>query len=113
MRQRVVPRMQFGLVLGLLCGWAAAATAANSTVPGAITSYTTIECAGFEWRITGDDNNNCTVAVDYRLPGAPLWSHAQPLWRVETGLWHHGEDPGNLLAGSIFFLQPATTYEVR
>lgn len=93
--------------------WAGAAVAANSTVPGSITAYATLECAGFEWRITGDDNNNCVVTTEYRPLGQSAWKPAQPLWRVETGLWRHGEDPGNLLAGSVFSLTPATTYEVR
>ena len=92
---------------------ATSALAANSTLPGGITTYATIECAGVEWRITGDDNANCTVAVEYRKQGTTAWKAAQPLWRVETGLWHHGEDPGNLLAGSIFFLEPGTAYDVR
>ncbi len=101
------------LAAGLVAGWTGTAAAANSTVPGAITSYTTIECAGFEWRITGDDDLDCAVGVEYRKSGESVWRSAQPLWRVETGLWHHGEDPGNLLAGSIFFLEPATAYDVR
>ena len=98
-----------------LCCWGAAgpALAADATTPGAITSYTTIECAGFEWRIEGDDDHDCGVTVEYRKAGESVWRAGQPLFRVETGLWHHGEDPGNLLAGSIFFLEPLTTYEVR
>jgi hypothetical protein len=98
-----------------LCCWGAAepARAADTTVPGAITSYTTIECAGFEWRIEGDDDFDCGVTVEYRQAGETAWRAGQPLLRVETGLWQHGEDPGNLLAGSLFFLEPLTTYEVR
>ncbi|MFN8588541.1 MAG: PKD domain-containing protein [Candidatus Eisenbacteria bacterium] len=69
--------------------------------------------ASFEWPITGDDNNNCTVTVEYRRAGTVEWRPAQPLLRVEHGLWTHGEDPGNLLAGSLFFLQPGTSYEAR
>lgn len=93
--------------------FAGTATAANNTVPGSITAYSTFECAGFEWRITGDDNNNCVVTTEYRAVGQSTWKPAQPLWRVETGLWRHGEDPGNLLAGSLFSLVPGTTYEAR
>ncbi|MEO5988812.1 MAG: FlgD immunoglobulin-like domain containing protein [Candidatus Eisenbacteria bacterium] len=93
--------------------WAGAASASNNTVAGSITSYATYECAGFEWRITGDDNNNCVVTTEYRLLGQSTWKAAQPLWRVEAGLWRHGEDPGNLLAGSLFSLTPGTTYEAR
>jgi hypothetical protein len=91
----------------------AARQAINATTPGAITAYSTIQCIGIEWRITGDDNNNCGVTTDYRRLGDTAWRNAQPLWRVEHGLWTHGEDPGNLLAGSIFFLDAGTSYEVR
>ena len=102
------------LIVVLCCGGAAyPALAADATTPGAITSYTTIECAGFEWRIEGDDDRDCGVTVEYRKAGDSVWRAGQPLLRVETGLWHHGEDPGNLLAGSLFFLEPLTTYEVR
>ena len=97
----------------LLLGCRGPALAADATTPGAITSYTTIECAGFEWRIEGDDDHDCGVTVEYRKAGESVWRAGQPLFRVETGLWHHGEDPGNLLAGSIFFLEPLTTYEAR
>jgi len=92
---------------------AGSAAADNDTVPGSITVYSTIQNAGIEWQITGDDNANCTVTTEYRKSGDDTWRKAQPLWRVETGLWHHGEDPGNLLAGSLFFLEPGTTYEAR
>src|SRR5262245_56183106 len=92
------------LAAAITFGWSDPARAANSTVPGTITTYTTIQNAGIKWTITGDDNNNCAVQVEYRRLGEATWRLAQPLWRVETGLWHHGEDPGNLLAGSIFFL---------
>ena len=86
---------------------------ANSTVPGLLSAATTLLSAGFEWRITGDDNGNCTVALEYRRSGEISWRPAQPLLRVEHGLWTHGEDPGNLLAGSLFFLDPGASYEAR
>jgi len=86
---------------------------ANSTIPGVIAAYTTLISAGFEWRIDGDDNGNCTVALEYRRAGETGWRAAQPLLRVEHGIWTHGEDPGNLLAGSLFFLDPGTSYEAR
>jgi len=92
---------------------AAPARADDATTPGAITTYTTFTSAGFEWAITGDANANCVVTLEYHRHGDSAWKPAQPLWRVETGLWHHGEDPGDLLAGSLFFLDPATTYDAR
>lgn len=91
----------------------AAGPLVNATVPGALTAYATLLSAGFEWRITGDDNGNCAVALEFRRAGEIAWRPAQPLLRVEHGLWTHGEDPGNLLAGSLFFLDPGTPYEAR
>src|SRR6267378_1105863 len=105
-------------IIGLALARGAAAsdestTAVNSTTPGALTAYSTILSAGFEWFIVGDDNGNCGVTVEYRKLGDAAWKPAQPLMRVEHGIWTHGEDPGNLLAGSLFFLQPGMTYEAR
>jgi len=39
----------------------------------------TLQNLGFEWKITGDDNRNATVAVQYRLEGTTIWKDAQPL----------------------------------
>ena len=104
-----------GFVLPLLAALAGAtpAFAGNATVPGALTTRATRVCAGFEWRITGDDNRDCAVSLEYRAAGTPSWQPAQPLWRVHDGLWTHGEDPGSLLAGSLFNLSPSTAYEAR
>lgn len=90
-----------------------AASLQNSVVSGAIAVRPTLLCAGFEWSVSGDDNGNCTATLDYRRVGTSAWRPAQPLIRVEHGLWTHGEDPGNLLAGSLFFLQPGVSYEAR
>jgi hypothetical protein len=92
---------------------AEAGTAVNPTTPGVLAVSTTFLSAGFEWAILGDDNDNCVVALEYRHRGATDWLPAQPLLRVEHGLWTHGEDSSNLLAGSLFFLEPGTAYEAR
>ena len=105
------------VVPALLCSIGApaarAATTANTTTPGVLSVGTTFLCAGFEWAITGDDNDNCAVTLQYRRAGTTDWLSAQPLLRVEHGLWTHGEDSSNLLAGSLFFLEPGTAYEAR
>src|SRR3990167_6942443 len=88
-----------------------------STTPGAITTYSTIYSIGIEWDIgaTDDTNHDCTVTVRYRI-GAGAWSTAQNLIRID----YTPPDPRggltaarNMLAGSVFFLQPNTTYEVE
>jgi hypothetical protein len=91
----------------------AARAQANATTPRELTAYSTLFSAGFEWRIDGDDDRDCAVTLEYRRIGDLAWRPAQPLHRVEHGIWTHGEDPGNLLAGSLFFLEPGTTYQAR
>ncbi len=39
----------------------------------------TIHNLGFEWKISGDDNRNATVAVQYRKQGESNWREALPL----------------------------------
>jgi regulation of enolase protein 1 (concanavalin A-like superfamily) len=59
-----------------------------------------------EWDVAGDTNHNAFAAVDYRVQGVAAWSPALPLIRVDF----NGD---NMLAGSVLFLTPGTTYEVR
>ena len=90
------------------------AFAANSVTPLALESASTYTCIGFKWLIGGDDDLDCTVRVQYRPTGTTTWLQAQSLLRVEPGTYNDYEvDPGNLLAGSIFKLQPARNYDVQ
>ncbi len=73
-------------------------------------------CAGFQWRIEGDANRNCTVKVAYRKAGAGEWKEGFPFLRCRS--WDSAGtkytfNVGNLLAGSIFDLEPGTEYEVK
>ena len=85
---------------------ARASTQGINAVPGELRSYATIHSIGIEWDVTGDDNHNTAVSVQYRKQGPGSWSSALPLFRVDF----NGFD---MLAGSIFFLEPGTTYEVQ
>ncbi len=80
-------------------------TAANNTITGTLEHYATIYSIGVEWDITGDDNHNASVQVKYRKTGTDSWKDAQALFRVDFQGY-------NMLAGSIFFLEPATEYEI-
>lgn len=71
--------------------------------------------------VTGDDNYNATAAVLYRVSGSAEWQTALPLLRVRPE-WISQEQPpeslgysrpGEQFAGSVFYLQPGTTYEVQ
>ena len=91
--------------------------AENATVPGELlVDSPTIRCLSFRWLISGDDNGNAGVAVAYRRKGEEEWLRALPFLRVNRETVDRDHSPftcGNLLAGSILYLQPGATYEVR
>jgi len=78
----------------------------------------TLICAGFQWTISGDVNRNGSVEVRYRRKGSDDWKEGLPLLRI-GGEKVYGHDQrwvyttDNMFAGSIFNLEPATTYECR
>ncbi len=78
----------------------------NGATPGAIRAYSTISSIGIEWDLTGDADHDAVAGVQYRLAGTASWRTALPLVRVD----YNGS---NMLAGSILFLSPNASYEVR
>ena len=92
------------------------AAADKSTAGEFITEPPTLISLGFEWRIDGDDNRNAQVAVTYRKQGEQAWKSGPPLLRIgnerinENALQYVTP---NGFAGSVFDLEPATTYEAR
>jgi hypothetical protein len=93
--------------------------AENAVRAGAFTIETpTLICLGFDWEISGDDNRNATVDVQYRRSGAAEWKQALPLLRIGGERVFRATE--NLdytvpdrFAGSIFDLEPDAEYEVR
>jgi len=78
----------------------------------------TLQCAGFEWYIDGDDNRTASVAVSYREQGTSQWHEGLPLLRLQYERIVHpsaGIDytAPNMFAGSLFGLKPGGTYECR
>ena len=78
----------------------------------------TIHNLGFEWKISGDDNRNATVAVAYRKAGETTWREAMPLLRIgDEKVWRAREFleywTPRMFAGSILDVEEATTYECR
>ena len=83
----------------------------------------TLVALGFEWRISGDDNRNASVAVSYRRKGEQQWRNALPLLRLQHELVGGGSGDAvghayqyvapNMFAGSILNLEPGTQYECR
>lgn len=70
--------------------------------------YSTIYSIGIEWNISeGDKNLNAQATVQYRKQGDLSWKQALPLIRAKS---IYGFD---MMAGSIFFLEPGTNYEIQ
>ncbi len=77
----------------------------------------TLISLGFEWIIEGDDNRDAAVALEYRKAGENDWIEGLPLLRIqqERSVFDQTLDytAPNMFAGSIFYLEPDTEYEVR
>ena len=94
-----------------------ALTFSNSTDPDVLgilevrLDRPTLHALGVQVLITGDENRNARVAVRYRRSGDPSWTGGLPLLRVmpETIT----ETVPQQFAGSVFDLDPATTYEIE
>ncbi len=85
----------------------------NGTVPGALTfPFPTIRNVTVEWAITGDADADGVVSIRYRKQGDPSWKQGLPLRRVPAGS-NQGFSWTNRHAGSIFDLEPDTTYDVE
>jgi hypothetical protein len=85
----------------------------NIVKPGSpVIDRPTITTLGVQLPITGDDNFNASVTVSYRAAGTPTWFTALPLFRVhpETVV---GWTIQPQFAGSIFDLQPGTSYTIQ
>src|SRR3954471_6700166 len=106
-------KLPFVLVLSLLL--ASGLHAANAvTAAQFVIEPATLICLGFEWDITGDDNRNATVTVEYHAAGESAWKPALPLLRI--GGERIARAPYTVpprFAGSILDLTPDTEYAVR
>ena len=73
---------------------------------GELREAATLHSIGLEWDITGDDNHDATATVKYRVQGTSQFQEGMPLLRID-------DSTHNMLAGSLLFLNPGTTYEVE
>lgn len=85
------------------CGWSSSCFA---VVAAGVRYYATRNSIGIEWDISADSNHNAQCQVQYRKRGNSIWQEGMPLFRVDF----NGAD---MLAGSILFLEPSTTYDVQ
>ena len=91
--------------------------AQNATTPGRFhVEHPTLLNLGFEWRIDGDVNRNATVEVRFRKAGTQDWRPGLPLLRIGGERAYRDRESMTYtvphgFAGSIFNLEPATSYE--
>jgi hypothetical protein len=91
----------------------------NKTVAGEfVQEPPTLLCVGFEWKISGDINRNATVSVSFRKKGDVSWRSGLPLLRIGSEKIYGHDQPWtyvvpDMFAGSIFQLEPNTTYECK
>ena len=123
-------RMTVLLVLGLVAaGPTRPCTAAAPEKKSAVNAVTagelvverpTLICLGFQWYTSNDANKNAQVTLQYRKLGEQAWKPALDPWRLcgqrcisYGGEEHDFYEPPQMFAGSIFDLQPDTSYECR
>ncbi len=101
-----MPVISLILTSFILGGSPLASALMDSTTPGVLESYSTIYSIGFEWHISGDADHDATCTVEFRKNGTGAYQFAKDLYRVDFQNY-------NMLAGSILFLDPGTSYQVR
>jgi len=104
-------------VAGFSCPTGSSSSGAlpNGTAPGVLAfPNPTLRNISVDWKIDGDANANGQVSVHYRAQGSTTWKDGMPLRRVPAGAtYREGYTFPNRHAGSIFDLEPATTYELE
>jgi hypothetical protein len=81
--------------------------------PGALNlDRPTLVTLGVQLLVTGDDDHDAHVGVRYRALGSPTWRTGMDLFRVHPESVV-GRTVEPQFAGSIFDLEPATTYEIE
>lgn len=98
----------FAIALGISSGASAAPDLAIVSVE---LDPPTLHALGVQVLITDDDDRDATVSVRYRKQGETAWRDGLPLFRV------HPEEVSvsipEQFAGSVFDLEPGTTYEIE
>ena len=79
------------------------AGAADGSTLGTLELYATIHSAGVTVSVSGDDDKDATVTVEYRAKGASSFTKGHPLVRLTQGRFK----------GSLFYLSAGTVYEVK
>jgi len=106
------------ILLGTVVVSTAPAEDSYSATFGELRTRSTIHSIGIEWDIDGDSNHNAACQVRFRKQGNAQWRDASALLRIDYRGWYYGKKYQafrhfNMLAGSVMFLEPGTSYEVE
>lgn len=83
-------------------------------VAGEVRVDATFEHLGVIWEITGDDDLDSTMTLEFRETGSTTWRAGAPAMRSYPDLIVNGSPLGlNRWAASAMFLTPGHTYDLR
>jgi len=98
-------------VLALLMTATFPLQAANGFAPGAPQITPSLETIGIIIPFSGDDNNNASVNIEYKLASGSSWRPGHPAARTPDRTLQGGLSPR--FATRIFWLSEGQTYDVR
>ena len=116
---KIAPKQLITFLLTIFSCFPIFAQTNNAVTSGEfIVEPATLLNLGFEWKISGDDNRNASVTVQYRKTGATQWHDAQPLLRLGDEKVGRARNfleywTPRMFAGSILDLEENTSYECR
>jgi len=92
---------------------ASALSAADSVVAGELRVDPTFDHLGIRWEISGDDDLDSTLTVEFRRPNGPWLPAAQPMRAHPTIVVDGAPLNENYWAASALFLDPGVAYDLR
>ncbi len=101
-------------LIGFICLGSINIEAQNSVTAGTIRFDATFENISVNYSIINDDNLNSELSISFREAGIGSFQPAAKTMRAYPGLVIDGNTTSrNFHAGSIFFLEPNTSYEIE
>ena len=91
-----------------------APAAGDAIVPGTARADTGFDALGVVWNVSGDNNLNSSMTLEYRKAGETSWQAGAPATRAYPTLMVDGSALGlDYWAASALFLQPGQPYDLR
>ncbi len=102
------------LLLLALSGHVQATTAGEALIPGELRTDATYDHIGLLWEVTGDENLDSAMTLEFRRLGETTWHPGAPAMRAYPTIYVQDGPLGlNYWAASALFLESGDTYELR